>query len=218
MDNNNFIVLKQGDNVFTNKYTKADLKGIVRKLQFFAIVANLAVILFAFLFIIPNFELAYTASSSMVPTLSVGDLTLYGAVKSPESLERGTIVLFNPVDDSGAGSLLTGSTYFLEKRLIGLPGETIRIEDGVVYINGQPLDEPYTVFSLDEESAISRTMDEITIPENCYFVMGDNRDKSADSRVFGVVPCENIRFSYIFSFQSISGWITGVNNDKYFLG
>lgn len=73
--------------------------------------------------------------------------------------------------------------YFV-KRIIGLPGETIAMEDGVVHINGEPLDEPY----LDPSRVrYRRTMDPRTLGPDEYFVMGDNRDSSNDSRRIGPI-------------------------------
>lgn len=80
------------------------------------------------------------------------------------------------------------------KRIIGLPNETLLIENGNVYINGTLLDEPYL-----PNSAITSGNTEIKegvsfqIPENEYVVMGDNRGRSSDSRAWGTVPFENIR-------------------------
>jgi len=71
--------------------------------------------------------------------------------------------------------------YFV-KRVIGLPGETISIEEGIVHINGVPLEEPY----LDEAHTRRRTsMEPVTLGADEYFVMGDNRDNSNDSRRVG---------------------------------
>lgn len=71
--------------------------------------------------------------------------------------------------------------YFV-KRIIGLPGETIAMEEGVVYINGQALEEPY----LSESHTRRKTnMEPLTLGEDEYFVMGDNRDNSNDSRRIG---------------------------------
>ena len=81
---------------------------------------------------------------------------------------RGDIVVFYYPDDE--------SQKFI-KRIIGLPGETIYIADGIVYIDGQPLDE--SAYLTVETYGVSGPF---TIPENCYFMMGDNRNSSNDSR------------------------------------
>jgi signal peptidase I len=73
------------------------------------------------------------------------------------------------------------------KRVIGLPGETISIKDGKVYINGEELDEsPYW------EGYIKRDFEDYTIPEGEVFVMGDNRNNSGDSRIVGSIPIKRI--------------------------
>jgi signal peptidase I len=74
----------------------------------------------------------------------------------------------------------------LIKRIIGLPGETIEVRNGTVYINDQPLEEPYTVRSAN--GSYGPTI----VPEGNVFVMGDNRGASNDSRVFGPVPLERV--------------------------
>lgn len=74
----------------------------------------------------------------------------------------------------------------LIKRVIGLPGETIEVRDGSVYINGQPLNEPY--LTRQTSGSYGPTL----IPEGQVFVMGDNRGASNDSRVFGPVPMDRI--------------------------
>lgn len=72
------------------------------------------------------------------------------------------------------------------KRVIGLPGEEIEIKNGVVYIDNQPLVENHTMY-YDKYN-----MKKIKVPKNCYFVMGDNRPNSADSRYWGFVPNDNL--------------------------
>jgi len=74
----------------------------------------------------------------------------------------------------------------LIKRIIGLPGETIEVRDGIVYINEQPLEEPYMVRSANGYYGPT------IVPEGNVFVMGDNRGASNDSRVFGPVPLERV--------------------------
>jgi signal peptidase I len=79
------------------------------------------------------------------------------------------------------------------KRVIGLPGESIKIINKKVYIDGQPLDEPYTFFKDSNMDVPTRdNLREFKIPENTYFCMGDNRDNSSDSRFWGPVPAEYI--------------------------
>lgn len=90
--------------------------------------------------------------------------------------------------------------YFLEinkesyiKRVIGLPGDHVQIMDGKVYINGEEFEEPYlqenVTTNIDSET---EQFYDLVVPENCVFVMGDNRDHSTDSRSFGCIPLEKI--------------------------
>lgn len=79
------------------------------------------------------------------------------------------------------------------KRVIALPGETINVVDKKVYIDGKPLDEPYTFFKDPNiERSYRDNFPEFKVPENYYFCMGDNRDHSYDSRFWGPVPAGNI--------------------------
>jgi signal peptidase I len=94
---------------------------------------------------------------------------------------RGDIVVFRP---PGSAS----EPYI--KRIVGLPGETLEIRDGLVQINGVPLHEPYVNSSTSWRG--TGTESTVTIPEGEYFVLGDNRSNSSDSRTFGTVPKENI--------------------------
>lgn len=75
----------------------------------------------------------------------------------------------------------------LIKRVVGLPGETVEIKEGHVYINDEPLDEPFTL-----EETRSRRHEKITVPPLHVFVLGDNRNRSNDSRSFGPVPIDDI--------------------------
>lgn len=111
---------------------------------------------------------------SMEPNFQPGDYVItsrqaYTIFGEPA---RGDIIVFKSelLDDEG-------NVKNLIKRIIALPGDTIAIKDGYTYINGEKIDEPYVA-----EQGISGEMDEITIPEGQFFVMGDNRGVSEDSR------------------------------------
>ena len=75
------------------------------------------------------------------------------------------------------------------KRVIGVEGDHIKIEDGKVYLNGKELEEPYLREGIETESSL---FTDVTVPEGCIFVMGDNRPHSTDSRSFGCVPLERV--------------------------
>jgi signal peptidase I len=92
--------------------------------------------------------------------------------------ERGDVIVFHPPNDGEADYI---------KRVIALPGETVKVENGVVYINGLPLDEPY---QLNEPP--NYPLSERTVPNNEYFVLGDNRNNSNDSHNGWTVPRQNI--------------------------
>lgn len=101
--------------------------------------------------------------------------------------ERGDIVVFNAVN----------SDSMLIKRVIGLPGDTVTFTETQVYINGVLIDEPYIREECERAKCPNR---EYEIPQGEYFVMGDNRNHSTDSRSFGTVPIENIVGRVIFRY------------------
>ena len=106
--------------------------------------------------------------------------------------QRGDILVFNSLVPSEAAN-----GTMLIKRLIGLPGETVELRDQQIHIGGQPLDETYVKEPCRISSCSERTWE---LGENEYFVMGDNRNNSRDSRRFGPVPLYKIVGQVIFRY------------------
>jgi len=110
---------------------------------------------------------------AMAPALNNGDKVLM--LKQIKQLNRGEIVAHLYPED-------TSKSYI--KRIIGLPGETLEIREGRVFINGQLLEEPY----MPAENFSHDTLEPVQITAGHYFVLGDNRRNSSDSRYWGTVP------------------------------
>ena len=124
------------------------------------------------------FQAFYIPSPSMVPTLEVGDRVLVNKLSYDfGDPERGDVVVFKA--PPGAA---TPDMKDLVKRIVGLPNDTIEGHDGHIYINGHQLDEPYLPASVQ-----SKTFAPVHVPPNSYFMLGDNRQSSRDSTVFGPV-------------------------------
>jgi signal peptidase I len=127
--------------------------------------------------------------TSMSPALNNGDRIFLG--KQIDRIDRGDIVAFWYPDNP--------SQTFV-KRIIGLPGETLRIDSrGQVFINGVPINEPYL---RPEGNRYPRAMLDTFIKPHYYFVMGDNRDISNDSRSWGLVPEKYIYGKYLWRYYS----------------
>jgi signal peptidase I len=99
----------------------------------------------------------------------------------------------------------------LIKRVIALPGEWVEVTRDHVYINDEPLEEPYT------QGKNHPTYRRTQVPENSYFVMGDNRSHSTDSRSWGMLPRENITGKAWLIYWPLSDWhvISGYSYDRY---
>ncbi|MDB5097654.1 MAG: lepB [Cyanobacteria bacterium RYN_339] len=146
-------------------------------------------------------EARYIPSESMLPSLEIGDRLIVEKISYRLHLpQRGDIVVFNPPERADP----KGNAFI--KRVIGLPGEHIDIHDGKVFINGKPLTEPYIM-----EQPMYRPPDWEdlgipggVIPPGKVFVMGDNRNNSQDSHVWGALPIENIIGDTVFRFWPVN--------------
>ncbi|MGH9080879.1 MAG: signal peptidase I [Acidimicrobiales bacterium] len=140
-------------------------------------------------FVVQSF---YIPSGSMLPTLQVGDRIIVDKLSYRfHDPHRGDIVVFArpPLEDQAYADLV--------KRVVGLPGETISSQNGNVYINGKRLVEPWLPASVQSYTGALTGGDShpqfdlpgpVKIPAGEYFVMGDNRRDSEDSRFFGPIP------------------------------
>ena len=161
-----------------------------------------AVILALFIrtFVVQAFKIP---TGSMIDNLLIGDhLLVNKMVYAPTATAPERTIM--PVKDIHRGDVIVFK-YPSEperdfiKRVIGLPGDAIRIEDKTVYINGEPLQEDYVYYppGSDGEEGYSDyrrdNMPEMVVPQDQFFVMGDNRDNSADSRFWGTLPRELVK-------------------------
>jgi len=128
---------------------------------------------------------------SMVPTLQDGEYVLVNRLAYRNSLPtRGDIIVFVSPQ---------APNLDLIKRVIGLPGDTVRIFDGKVQINGETLQEPYI-------AAAPVYNGEWQVPEGNLFVLGDNRNDSSDSHAWGLLPIENVIGKAILIYWPIPEW------------
>jgi signal peptidase I len=135
----------------------------------------------------------YIPSTSMVETLQVKDRILVNRLSYRlHPVNRGDVIVFEKPEGSQFGDEVED----LIKRAIGLPGDTIEIRDCYVYVNGQLLDEPYTLGKCTNGPASTLSDPDqdgtLVVPEGKYFAMGDNRTGSSDSRVWGFVDKDQI--------------------------
>jgi signal peptidase I len=171
-------------------------KSIVRE-YFESIVIAVILALFVRTWVVQAFKIP---TGSMENNLLIGDhllvnkfvfgptpLAIGRAVLPVRSIRRGDIVVFKYPDEPDRDFI---------KRVIGLPGETVELRNKKVHVNGKPVDEPYVHFltppTNDFQEVTSFDVRErfgpVTVPADQYFVMGDNRDNSQDSRYWGFLP------------------------------
>jgi len=128
---------------------------------------------------------------SMVPTLKDGEYVLVNRLAYRNNLpKRGDIIVFVSPQTSNLD---------LIKRVIGLPGNTVRIFDGIVQVNGQTLKEPYIAAAPIYDG-------EWNVPDRQLFVLGDNRNDSSDSHAWGLLPTENVIGKAILIYWPFPEW------------
>ena len=151
-------------------------------------------------------------SGSMEPNLLIGDHLLVNKFVSAPTLTGAEQTLL-PIDAIQRGDIIVFKhprmpERDLIKRTIGLPGETIELREKRVYINGTPLDEPYAHFLFPpgagdfSDRDVRRNFGPLTVPPGHYFMMGDNRDNSEDSRYWGPLAREYVKGKALFLYMS----------------
>lgn len=140
-------------------------------------------------------EARYIPSGSMEPTLQINDRLIIEKLSYHfGDPQRGDVVVFSPTQALEDRNF---KDAFI-KRVIGLPGETIVVENGQVYVDGKPLSENYIAQGEDTQvgmcfpNDIPYLEEPVTIPADSYLVLGDHRNNSYDSRCWGVVPRDKI--------------------------
>jgi signal peptidase I len=182
--------------------TTATFKKSVVREYFESIVIAVILALFVRTWVVQAFKIP---TGSMENNLLIGDhllvnkfvfgptpLAIGRAVLPVRPIRRGDIVVFKYPDEPERDFI---------KRVIGLPGETIELKNKKVHVNGQPLEESYVHFltapSNDYQEVTSYDVRErfgpVTVPADQYFVMGDNRDNSQDSRYWGFLPRGHVK-------------------------
>jgi len=194
--------------------------------EFAASMAELLVIvLFIMTFVLQNFEIP---SSSMEDTLLIGDHVLVNREQfAPPTRWMGPLLPYRDIRRDDIAVFLSPEQpgLFLVKRIIGLPGDRIHLRDGMVYRNGEKLDEPFTRHKLadyspyrdnfpavppvgirnekwQQEMPLHIEGEDIVVPADSYFAMGDNRDVSYDSRYWGFLPRNNVIGRPLFIYWS----------------
>jgi signal peptidase I len=147
-------------------------------------------------------EPRYIPSDSMYPSLETGDRVVVEKVSGYfHPPQQGDIVVFQPPEQLQMQGYEKEQAFI--KRVIGEADETISIRDGIVYLNDRPLEENYIAEVPKYE------MGSVRIPQDRLFVMGDNRNNSNDSHIWGFLPTKNVIGRAIFRFWPLDrfGWL-----------
>ncbi|MEB3310500.1 MAG: signal peptidase I [Snowella sp.] len=156
---------------------------------------QILVVALVFAFLIRTFvaEPRYIPSDSMLPTLQQGDRLIVEKVSYYfHPPQKGDIVVFTPPD----ALLIQGYTrdQAFIKRVIATPGDTVEVNDGITYVNQNPLAEDY--IGENPKYRLPR----LIVPPDSLFVMGDNRNNSNDSHIWGFLPQQNLIGHAVFRF------------------
>jgi len=187
-------------------------KSTVRE-YFESIVIAVILALFVRTWVVQAFKIP---TGSMENNLLIGDHLLvnkFAFAPTATGLERALL----PIRDVHRGDIVVFK-YPVEperdfiKRVIGLPGETLELRAKKVYIDGRPLDEPYvhfltaaTTFAEVTSADVRENYGPITVPQDQFFVMGDNRDNSQDSRYWGYLPRGHVKGKALMIYWSYEG-------------
>ena len=199
------------EQVAAKEYRKSTIREYFESICVAVILA-----LFVRTFVVQAFKIP---TGSMENNLLIGDHLLVNKFVFAPTVTRAELSLL-PIDEISRGDILVfkypeePERDFI-KRVIGLPGETIELRNKKVHINGKPLDEPYVqfLFPPDPEPGsaaedhvndfdVRRQYGPVTVPANHYFMMGDNRDNSQDSRYWGFMPREYVKGKALFVYFS----------------
>lgn len=138
-------------------------------------------------------EPRYIPSESMFPTLEIGDRLVVEKVSYRfGEIHHGDVVVFAPPPQLQQQGYEANQAFI--KRAIALPGETVAVKEGTVYLNNRPLEEDYIAQYPNYE------LMPVTVPEGTLFVMGDNRNNSNDSHIWGFLPQENVIGHAVYRF------------------
>lgn len=152
------------------------------------VVVALSIFLVIYLFFLQPHQVE---GQSMEPNFHSGEYLLTDKVSYQTGQpQRGDVVVFHAPEAAGC---VEGTGCDFIKRILGLPGDTVSVHDNAIYVNGQPLPEPYIpAENVTKEGEFTRGGREIVLGPEEYFVVGDNRPHSHDSRAFGPITRQNI--------------------------